>query len=132
MKNILLAFLIAVVVGYGVKLMLLKVNQQVSPPKIDEQTNLTQKMTKLLQAKYGNTSTMNVYVTTLSGNYAKGEVNTDGGGGLWFAAKRNNEWELVWDGNGIIQCPDLLNYPDFPRSIIPKCFDTSSDMLKDR
>jgi hypothetical protein len=73
-----------------------------------------------------------ISVSELSGNYAKGSVNpvTPGpGGGLWFAAKVNGVWKLVFDGNGIITCADLTSYPDFPTTLIPQCFDTATNAM---
>ena len=59
-------------------------------------------------------------------------VGGEGGGGRWFAAKVNGLWKLVWDGNGIIKCSDLADYPEFPVSMIPECFDEASDKLVKR
>ena len=101
--------------------------------KASEETELSQKMEELLKMKYKeDVVNMKVRVTMIEGNYAKGEVSVDGGGGLWFAVKRNNEWILVWDGNGIIQCSDLTGYSDFSSSIIPACFDKGSEKLINR
>jgi hypothetical protein len=72
-------------------------------------------------------STLTVSVSKITGNYAQGLASDDGGGGMWFAAKVNGAWELVWDGNGIILCSDLTDYPDFPASIIPECYDPVND-----
>lgn len=75
-----------------------------------------------------------IAVNTDMGNYAKGSVSLkgEGGGGLWFAAKVNNRWRLVYDGNGIIPCSDLKQYPDFPSSLIPQCFDDEKNVLIER
>lgn len=77
---------------------------------------------------------LDAFVITIdidAGNYAKGAVSFKGemGGGLWFAAKRNGEWQLVFDGNGIIDCNNLKNYPDFPNTLIPQCFDKDKNVL---
>ncbi len=74
-------------------------------------------------------SALKVSVSQVSGDYAKGMASDDGGGGLWFAAKVNGEWELVWDGNGIIFCSDLTGYPNFPASMISECYDQKTDQL---
>lgn len=75
-----------------------------------------------------------IAVNTDVGNYAKGSVSLkgEGGGGLWFAAKVKNRWQLVYDGNGIIPCSDLRQYPDFPSSLIPQCFDDEKNVLIER
>ncbi len=76
---------------------------------------------------------LDISVSTVQGKYAKGGASAkDMGGGMWFAAKVNGEWSLVWDGNGIISCRDLSAYPDFPNSMIPQCFDETTNVLKSR
>lgn len=80
---------------------------------------------------------LDAFILTLDtelGDYAKGSVQQkgEGGGGLWFAVKVNNGWQLVYDGNGIIPCKDLKQYPDFPSNLIPQCFDDSKNMLIER
>ena len=86
-------------------------------------------VTEQLNAKYGNGSVGTMSVTKIEGNYAKGMVNGQGGGGMWFAAKVNDIWQLVWDGNGIIQCSDLTNYSDFPKTMIPECYNTATQKM---
>lgn len=75
-----------------------------------------------------------VAITTLkiTGDYSKGEINSQGGGGIWFAAKVNGSWKLVWDGNGIILCSDIKNYPNFPAALMPACYDDSAGQLVER
>jgi hypothetical protein len=64
------------------------------------------------------------------GQYATGGVRDvpAGGGGLWFAALVNGDWQIVWDGNGIIDCPSIEPYPGFPTSMIPQCVATNGDL----
>jgi hypothetical protein len=67
-----------------------------------------------------------ISVNKIEGNYAQGKAGspTPGpGGGIWFAAKVDDAWELVWDGNGSIYCSDLVNYPDYPTNMISECYD---------
>lgn len=86
-----------------------------------------------LKEKHGQVAAnLNLSVTSIDGDYAKGMANETGGGGLWFAAKVGGVWELVWDGNGIIECSSLASYPDFPSSLIPQCFDTATEQMKTR
>jgi len=80
-------------------------------------------LTLLLSTGPGSTVT----VSKVEGNYAKGMVGGTGGGGLWFAAKVNGVWKLVWAGNGVIFCSDLTAYPAFPKDLIPDCWDTSTN-----
>lgn len=85
-------------------------------------------MKALLIKKYGpNASNMNVTVSLVEGEYAKGMVTENGGGGMWFAARQNGTWTLVWDGNGIITCEEISPFPNFPVSMIPSCWDKASD-----
>jgi hypothetical protein len=72
---------------------------------------------------------MNYSLTKVEGNYASGSVSGTGGGGMWFAAKVNNEWKIVYDGNGVIMCNSLLSYPTFPKNMIPECWDASTNGL---
>lgn len=66
---------------------------------------------------------MDYKISKLEGDYASGMVNGDGGGGMWFAARVNNKWKVVADGNGVTLCSQLEPYPDFPKSMIPECWD---------
>ena len=64
------------------------------------------------------------------GQYATGGVRDvpGPGGGLWFAALVDGDWQIVWDGNGIIECANLESYPDFPTSMIPECLAPNGDI----
>lgn len=62
-------------------------------------------------------------VSTNDGKYASGGVSAQGGGGYFFAIKVNDKWEIVADGNGVILCSSLVKYPDFPKTLIPECYD---------
>ena len=39
------------------------------------------------------------------------------------------DWEIVWDGNGIITCEALTKYPDFPSDLIPQCYDQTKNTM---
>lgn len=88
----------------------------------------------LLVAKHGaNAAKLIITVSKIQGNYASGGASVPSeGGGMWFAAKVNDVWQLVWDGNGIISCTDLAPYPDLPSSMIPECFNETTDQLQTR
>lgn len=99
----------------------------------DETVSLIAAVQKGLVAKHGpDAATLNVTVTTISGNYAKGMASATAGGGIWFAAKTNGSWLLVWDGNGIITCSDVAPYPNFPASLIPECFNSVTQKMVTR
>ncbi len=77
---------------------------------------------------------INFTLTTTSndGTYAHGLVNSDGGGGYWYAAKVNGNWQIVADGNGVITCESLEPYPDYPTSLISQCYNQTSGDLETR
>lgn len=104
-----------------------------STPSVDEKENITNAIKKALIAEHGSDAgKLNVTVSKIVDNYAQGGASQVGaGGGMWFAAKVEGNWELVWDGNGIINCSDLTDFPDFPVNMIPECFDeTNNAMIK--
>jgi len=77
---------------------------------------------------------MEVSVSRVEGDYAQGgarPAEEGAGGGMWFGANVNGDWQLVWDGNGIITCTDLINYPQFPATLIPECWkEGTEEMVK--
>ncbi len=92
-------------------------------PTVDEVSLLKTVIKDASIAKHGGDgSSLDITVSKIEGNYAKGGISDEGGGGMWFAAKVNGVWKLVWDGNGVILCTDLTSYPDFPKSMIPQCY----------
>jgi len=103
-------------------------------PAASEEEALIAQTQEQLVAEHGpSAKSLDVTVSTISGNFAQGAASEVGfGGGMWFAAKVDGKWELVWDGNGMITCNDLINYPDFPPSMIPACYDMGSEEMKDR
>ncbi len=93
---------------------------------IDETDILKSAVRQALVAEHGNSANeLTITITTIQGNYAKGMASASAGGGLWFSAKVLDTWKLVWDGNGIVQCDTITQYPDFPASLIPECWDTA-------
>ncbi len=96
-------------------------------PQTDEKTSLVAAVKAGLVAEHGaDAASMAITVSTLTGDYAKGMASAGAGGGIWFAAKENGTWHLVWDGNGIIDCTSLVPYPAFPTSLIPECYNTAT------
>jgi hypothetical protein len=102
----------------------------------EEDSSVSEDIKALLVAKNNwNADEIKVTVSENDGTYAKGGVGAvtpQGGGGLWFAAKVNGKWNIVYDGNGIITCDSLTNYPDFPASMIPECYDASTNQMVER
>lgn len=83
--------------------------------------------------KWPEDDKITVDVSTNDGKYASGTVNsTEGGGGYFYAAKVDNIWKIVADGNGVIACSSLVPYPDYPVSLIPACYDDKTSELKKR
>lgn len=104
-------------------------SEQTPAPEVDEGM-VSEAIKTALIKKYGpNASDMEVTVSKIDGEYAKGMVTEEGGGGMWFAARLNGTWTLVWDGNGIITCDDISPYPEFPANMIPECWDNSTSKL---
>lgn len=106
----------------------------VSETDLPEAEALESEIKDAIVAKYGpSAQSLNITVSKLSGDYAQGGASEEGlGGGMWFAAKAGGKWQLVWDGNGIITCDDIADYPDFPDTMIPQCFDESTEQLIER
>ena len=69
---------------------------------------------------------INVTVSTNDGTYASGSADGEGGGGYFYAEKVNGIWEIVADGNGTISCSIFNKYPNFPKTLIPECYDEAT------
>lgn len=89
---------------------------------------------QLIEEHGSGASTLEVSVTEIVGDYAKGVANESDGhrGGLWFAAKVDGEWKLVDDGNGVTTCDKLDNYPSFPSKLLQGCFDKTTGEIRMR
>jgi len=82
---------------------------------------------QLLVVKHGSSAnSLKVTVSEIEGKYAEGGAAASGGGAMWVAVKLNNNWKLVFDGNGTIECDLLTDYPDLPVSMIPECFNSAT------
>ena len=93
---------------------------------------LSQVKQALLDKNGWDPSTVEITLDSVeSSKYAKGAVRDvpAGGGGLWFAALVDGKWQIVWDGNGVIDCPSLDPYPDFPASMIAQCVKPDGTMM---
>ena len=104
-------------------------------PIVDDASVLKTVIAKYIAQKGGSDeNSVTISVSTVEGNYAKGMVSfkDEMGGGLWFAAKEDGVWKLVWDGNGIIKCSDLTLYPEFSKKLIPQCFDDTTQGMVER
>lgn len=66
-------------------------------------------------------------------DFATGYVNVGEGdkGGIYFAARVGDNWEIAHNGTGIITCEQIADY-DFPTGLIPRCFDQATGQNVDR
>lgn len=86
-----------------------------------------------LIAEHGpDAASLNITITKVDGGYASGMASAQAGGAIWYAAKVNGVWKLVWDGNGQINCSDINSYPLFPKDLIPQCWDTITNKIVNR
>jgi hypothetical protein len=107
---------LALIVATGKKPPITLQNIQIEP-------TLQESIIQQLSQKHSKPeSNISIQVSNQTGGHAKGTVQfTDEmGGGLWFAAKTNNGWEVAFDGNGIVAC-DIVERYEFPREMIPNC-----------
>jgi len=77
---------------------------------------------EFLAKKYDKkVSEVTITITQETENHAKGSVVFQPGGsgnsGLFLAAKINDEWEVVFDGNGAPDCVNLESY-NFPQEML--------------
>ncbi len=97
-------------------------------PCVGERTDEEMIKEALVTKHNWETEEVKISIAKNDGQYATGGVGSktpQGGGGIWFAARVDDTWQIVWDGNGAIVCEDLADYPDFPVDLIPECYDSS-------
>jgi len=90
---------------------------------VDPKVLEAQVMADLVTKRGESIKQLTFSISKIEGNYAQGGISGQGGGAMWLAAKVDGVWKLVWDGNGVIFCEDLKDYPDFPTTMAPECFD---------
>lgn len=96
-------------------------------PTSDEAALLKIVIKKYIALKHNsNENSLNITVSKIEGTFAQGGVSDEGGGAMWFAAKEDGVWKLVWDGNGVIECSTFSLYPNFSKSMIPECWDETT------
>lgn len=92
-----------------------------------------EKIKQALIAKGLDLSGMKVTIHKHLGKYIAGGVvpfSEPGGGGYVFAAKESGEIKIVADGNGVIMCTMLEDYPDYPTYLISACVDETGDLIQ--
>ena len=132
--KIIIIVLIITSVGYYLKYVSQAPTKETATPTPTPVISSADAMKNIFIKKYNwDISKINLSVKKEEGDYASGGVNNtdEPGGAMWFAAKVNGSWQLVFDSNGIITCDALTNYPQYPTTIIPQCFDkTKNEMVK--
>lgn len=112
------------------------INNNSSAQDINVQKSDAELIKDALVAKNNwNSEEIEITLSHNDGEYAAGGVGGEtpqGGGGLWFAAKVNGNWQIVWDGNGIVMCENLTDYQNFPASLIPECYDINTNQMVKR
>ena len=106
-----------------------------SPSPVVEETKADEVLIKEAMAEeHGRgVEEVNLSVGENNGTYATGVVSFAGeiAGGWWLAAKTSGEWVIVADGNGTVLCGDIEAY-DFPVSMVPECWDETTEALVER
>ncbi len=91
-----------------------------------------EKIKQALIAKGLDLSDMKVVIHKHLGKYISGgvvPVSVPGGGGYVFAVKEDGEIKIVADGNGVIMCEMLEDYPDYPTYLISHCVDETGNSI---
>jgi putative hemolysin len=91
-----------------------------------------EKIKQALIAKGLDLTGMKVTIHKHLGKYIAGGVvpiSEPGGGGYVFAAKDNGVMKIVADGNGVIMCTMLEDYPDYPSYLISACIDEAGNSI---
>ena len=76
---------------------------------------------------------VNVTISERQGDYITGGVKFAGeiAGGYVLAAKVNDAWKIVFDGNGSWSC-SAVDIVDFPPDLVPECWDEGNAQMVDR
>lgn len=64
-------------------------------------------------------------VQKVEGNFALGSANGNIMGYTWMAKKVNGTWQIVWRGNDIALCSEMIKQ-GIPKSIYGNCYDPSA------
>ena len=100
-----------------------------TPEPVADDTAL---ITKALVTKTGIAAdVIDVTISTKTDKLAKGLVGAKGeevGGGYFLAAKVNDNWVIVFDGQSTPPCSSVNPY-NFPASMVPECLDASGNIV---
>ena len=89
---------------------------------------------ELFAEKYSkDTGEVNFEINEREGDYLTGVVRFEGeiSGAYVLGAKVNDEWKIIFDGNGNYTC-DVVDVVDFPSSLAPECWDENTMTMVDR
>lgn len=91
---------------------------------------------KLFAEKYDKEiSEVTIYIGQETGDYISGGVEFQPGSSedlyKFLAAKVNDSWKLVYDGQGVISCLTIKSYK-FPLNMVFECFDEETGEDKER
>ncbi|OGC45245.1 hypothetical protein A2V49_01435 [candidate division WWE3 bacterium RBG_19FT_COMBO_34_6] len=87
---------------------------------------------QIIEKRGSSANDLVIKISKIYGDYSLGGAVPPvqgAGGGMWIGAKVNNNWKLVWDGNGTISCTDIDPYPNLPIEIVPECYDETKGEL---
>jgi len=87
---------------------------------------LEEEFRNILAAKYDKSADeITVTITKQTDSHASGSVRfapESSAGGLFLAAKIGNSWQMVYDGNGSVDCAKLRDEYGFPDEILKPNF----------
>lgn len=99
-------------------------------PSIAVKSDLEQIQTAMAIKYNKNVEDVNISISENNGTHASGGVRFEGemGGGWLLAAKVNDAWVIVDDGNGTVSC-ELISPYNFPVSMVPECVDGNGGLI---
>jgi len=90
-----------------------------------------EKIKELFAQKYSKPiEDVKATISKNDGTYANGGIIFTGeiSGAMWLAYKKGENWQIVFDGQGTIPCESIEPY-DFPKGMVPECWDSSLKKL---
>ena len=67
-----------------------------------------------------NEDEVTITISDSNESYARGGVKEKDavGGGMFLAVKQEGVWKIIYDGNGAVDCTELKNVYQFPKSML--------------
>jgi len=137
MKKLLVIIIILAIIGgvgyFGYKYLTREVLVEEDD---EEETTIVSKeeaIRNLFAGKYDkDLSEISITIDKEEGNYVAGGVafgeGGPGEGGHFLAVKDDNQWKLVYDGNGSIPC-DGVDLYEFPSHMVPECYNEDTNEI---